>query len=624
LRRCLEKDRQRRLPDVGVVRLEIDDARAAPAASRVRTRIPWPLIAAAISISLALGGIAGVWWSARGSQPVSNVSALLTRTVVELPASAPLALGTRIPAVGFDSPALAVSPDGSQLAYIAESPTGTLVYVRDLSGTTATPVPGTEGAIYAFFSPDGRSLGFLTNDRVKKVALDGTSPITLSTAMTPVNATWTDDAQIYVAEEEGRRLSRVGSSGGTPTVVRPTTSNVRFSQVLPGGRAALATVSKRSISSDYADIGLVSLASGEVTTLVESGYDARFVAPGHLVFGRAGALYVVGFDPDSGRMTGTAVPVASDVSMESLFAQAHVALSANGLLAYVPGGERALGRLVWIDREGRAEDVAAPTRVYGSVDLSPDDTRLVVHVADVTDYIWLYDFLRKEGRKLTAVGAAGWPLWHRDGKTVLSVSWQSRITEPAIVSQLADGGVQTELLPSSPERTRIYPIALSPDGQVLATSQTGRRTGGTFYSMTGAMSQLADAFGAQSSFSPDGRWVAYVQASGRNEVFIRSYPGGDVTRQFSVDGGVEAYWCPCGELFYRRGNQWMASRVSTTPELKWDPLGQVFQTDFLDTPGRSYDVSSDGKRLLVVKRAEPDIRDRIHVVTNWPALLGSR
>ena len=100
--------------------------------------------------------------------------------MLELPATAPLALGTRIPQLGFDSPALAVSPDGRRLAYIAESPTGTLVYVRDLGGTSVSPVPGTEGAIYAFFSPDGRSLGFLTDDRVKKVALDGTAPITLS------------------------------------------------------------------------------------------------------------------------------------------------------------------------------------------------------------------------------------------------------------------------------------------------------------------------------------------------------------------------------------------------------------------------------------------------------------
>jgi len=220
LRRCLEKDRQRRLPDIGVARLDIDDAGAPPpVATRARARRVSPLAAAATAMLLAVGGIAGVWWSQRGARPASSAPpAPLTRTVLELPATAPLALGTRIPQVGFDSPALALSPDGRRLAYIAESATGTLVYVRHLGGTSVSPVPGTEGAIYAFFSPDGRSLGFLTDDRVKKVALDGTAPIILATADTPVNATWTPGEQIYFAEKEGMRLSRVGASGGTPTV----------------------------------------------------------------------------------------------------------------------------------------------------------------------------------------------------------------------------------------------------------------------------------------------------------------------------------------------------------------------------------------------------------------------
>ena len=134
--------------------------------------------------------------------------------------------------------------------------------------------------------------------------------------------------------------------------------------------------------------------------------------------------------------------------------------------------------------------------------------------------------------------------------------------------------------------------------------------------------RLGDAFGFHPSFSPDGGWVAYATtAAGRTEVFIRSYPAGDVTRQFSQEGGVEPHWSANGELFYRKGNRWMASAVHTTPGLDWDPPRQVFQTDYLDTPGRSYDVSPDGQRLLVVKRAEPDVRDRIHVITNWTSLL---
>ena len=141
-----------------------------------------------------------------------------------------------------------------------------------------------------------------------------------------------------------------------------------------------------------------------------------------------------------------------------------MAASANGLLAYVPGGERALGRLAWIDREGRAEDVGAPTRVYGVVDLSPDGARLAVHVADVTDYIWLYDFARKEGRKLAVTAAAGWPLWRPDGNALAFLSWSTSYVESALLSQPADGGSPTTLLPSS-------------SGRVMYSDARGRRTG---------------------------------------------------------------------------------------------------------------------------------------------------
>ena len=121
--------------------------------------------------------------------------------------------------------------------------------------------------------------------------------------------------------------------------------------------------------------------------------------------------------------------------------------------------------------------------------------------------------------------------------------------------------------------------------------------------------------------SPDGRWLAYsIEQSGRSEVWIRSYPDGKTSRQISTDGGIEPVWCPCGgnnELFYRKGNRWFSTKIVTSPELRWDPPRQVFQTDFIDTPGLSYDVSPDGQRLLVVKRAEPDVQNKLHLITNW-------
>jgi Tol biopolymer transport system component len=635
LRRCLEKDRQRRLPDIGVVRLDIDDAAAAEprgagsgdapaAAPRARARINGSVAASAAVLGLVVGAIAGGWWSQRGPRPASNGGSPLMRTMLELSPTAPLALGARVPQLGFDCPAIALTADGSRLAYVAESATGTLVFVRDLGGSEAAPVLGTEGAISVFFSPDGRWLGFLTDDRVKKVALDGSTPITLATVVNPVRATWTRGERIYVVEETGMRLSRVEPSGGAPVVVRPSDPGIRFSEVLPSERAALATAGMRSVSANYDDVVLVALASGEVTTLVESGYDPRFAVSGHLLFARGRGLFAVAFDPDAGRVTGDPIPVAGDLSADSLWGQAHVAAAANGLVAYVPGADRARGRLAWVDREGNVEDAGAPTQVYGVMDLSPDGARVAVHVADITDYIWLYDFARQEGRKLAVATAAGWPKWAPDGESLAFTSWSTSYLQSALVLQPVSGGSPTTLVPSTPGLA-VYrtPVSWSPDGRVIATNTPGASARGEFVAV-GHPERAAEARGRLSTFSPDGSWVAdSTSVTGRTEVFIRSYPAADVTHQFSLDGGLEPIWCASGELFYRKGNRWFASAVRTAPELVWEPPREVFHTDFLDTSGRSYVVSPDGKRLLVVKRAEPDIRDRIHLISNWTSLLAS-
>ncbi len=107
------------------------------------------------------------------------------------------------------------------------------------------------------------------------------------------------------------------------------------------------------------------------------------------------------------------------------------------------------------------------------------------------------------------------------------------------------------------------------------------------------------------------------------EIFIRSMPDGKVKRQVSSGGG-EPIWNENGELFYRLGRRWFATRVTTQPELGWnpDPPRVVFETDFVDTPGVSYDVSPDGQRLLIVKPAGPPVvQSQISLIVNWPGIV---
>ena len=233
-------------------------------------------------------------------------------------------------------------------------------------------------------------------------------------------------------------------------------------------------------------------------------------------------------------------------------------------------------------------------------------------VADVTNYIWLYDLTRNEGRRVTADYPSGGAIWHPDGTTLTFSRWDAANRRLKLLMQPADGGDIRELKLPADEFFR--PSRWSPDGTVLSLDR-GRflRDG-----KVERVPNVSDSAAWVSAFSPDGRWIAYTAStSGRNEVFVQSFPDGKTVRQISVDGGIEARWCRCGELFWRNGNRWMSSAIRTQPELAWDPPKLAFQTDFVDTPGISYDVSPDGKRLLVVKRPESDDRSHIHLITNW-------
>jgi serine/threonine-protein kinase len=421
LRRCLKKDPRERVRDIGDARIEIEEALRAPHSTAPLTKPPgrwvrWHVIGAATAGILIGAAAVGMWRSRDESPGEVSVSGPLTHATFELPSEWPLALGSQAAAIGFDGSLIALSSDGSHLAYVGKSLSGTMVYLRDVGGSSVRPVAGTEGAVYAFFSPDSKSLGFLTIDKVKKVSLDGGPPVTLSDARSVIRATWTRDNAIYFAESEGSRLSRIPAvGGGVPTVILSLPIRESISHVLPDGNAALVTSKTHSIGADYADVLLVSFATGTSKVLIRSGYDARYVAPGYVLFGRGGNLFAVRFDPTRGEVTSDPVPVGSGASMESLFSQAQVTASDNGLIAYVPGGDRAVGRLAWVDRQGRTEILPPPPRVYGVVDLSPTGKRLAVHVGDVTDHIWVYELQRGEGHRLPSVEHSGWPIWSPNG-----------------------------------------------------------------------------------------------------------------------------------------------------------------------------------------------------------------
>jgi len=271
-----------------------------------------------------------------------------------------------------------------------------------------------------------------------------------------------------------------------------------------------------------------------------------------------------------------------------------------------------------VDRQGKTELLPVPERVYGVFDLSPNDQQLVVQVADVNDYIWIYDLERGEGRRLVGTGPNAWPVWSPNGDRIAFLA--RGVERGSIVERRFDTQGERELMAG--DYSLLLPGDWSPDGSVLSVSDYSR--GALGFVSTGQKPEvewLEPPRGVKyvfTAFSPDGRWVAYSSdETGQSEIWIRSFPDGEQVHQISTEGGIEPVWIGSGELFYHSGHRWMVVRVSTNPRLQWEPPQLAFETEYVDTPGRSYDVSSDGRYLYVVKSAHPPDPTRLYVVQNW-------
>ena len=570
-----------------------------------RRAIPWGIVAVVLVFAAIM------LWS---DSPVISDVQPVTRTEITLPSTSPLGYGVT---AGLDQTLIALSPDGKKLVFVGRAAQGTQLYLREMDGLEITPIAGTEGVNHPFFSPDSNWVGFLTqDDRVKKISLRGGGPITLCQAPTLIRATWTHDGMIYFGSDQGRVLNSVPASGGMPTtIVDMKPFEGTLGEILPDGQSALVMIqAPNSVNDDSSSIHALSLETLEKKLLIEGGYDARYVPSGHLLFARAGVLMAVPFDLERLEVQGEPQVVLQGVSMESLFSQVQVSFSDTGTLVYAPGGDATVGRIARVDRQGRTELLSVPERVYGAFDLSPNDQQIAIQVADVNDYVWIYDLSREEGRRLGQYGRR--PRWNRSGDGIA-----------VRVSGAAGSSIVERRLDAQEERVLIRddsiltPGEWSPDGSIFLVSVfSGGRFGFVSTEREPEIDWLEPPSGVSflwPTFSPDGRWLAYYSdQTGQREVWVRSFPDGDQVYQISTDGGNTPVWVESGELFYNSGDRWMSVQISTNP-LQWEPPELAFETDSVESPGISYDVSSDGRYLYVIKSAHPPDPTRLYVVQNW-------
>ena len=641
LRRCLQKDPQKRLPHIGVARLEIDEGPgeasvSAPSAgaSDVRTDKKsrhYGLMAGLVAVTAiafaALGG--AVAWRLRSVPP----SAPVTRF------SFPLPEGQNFTNTGRQL--IAISPDGSQLVYVAYNQ----LYLKRMSELEARPIPGTlvpQGILNPVFSPDGGSIAFYSggDQTLKRVAVTGGAPVTICPASGPFGISWGVDEILF--GQGGGGIMRVSPNGGTPErIVAVKADEVAHGpQMLPGGETVLFTLATGTSDDrwDKATIVAQSLKSSERTTLVAGGSDGRYLPTGHLVYALSGTLFAIPFDVD--RLATTGGPVSSVEGVRRAgnnTATAQFSVSSGGALVYVPGPASttfAQQDLALIDRTGAVQRLRLSPTTYLYPRISPDGRRVAVQRDDGKESsIAIYDLSGVSPiRRLTFGGNNRFPMWSPDGQRVVFQS--DREGDNGIFWQRADGSGAAERITKADEATSHIPESWSMGDRFSFSVVKAAQVSLWTYSMRDKKAAPFDDVRSvvlpNSAFSPDGRWLAYNIGEGpgiAGAVFVQPFPP-DGSKYEITRAGINPQWSPNGkELLYSGGSgaPFFAVNVTTAPSFTFSkpvavPRAGLLGANPIASP-RYVDIAADGAHLIgVINSATQDgtaAGPTIEVVLGW-------
>jgi serine/threonine-protein kinase len=529
--------------------------------------------------------------------------------------------------------ALAISPAGDRVVYSARKGGSWVLAVRRLDELVVRALPGTEGAYYPAFSPDGRWIAFQSGQLIKRIAPDGTGLTTVTQvgAAETSGITWLSDEEIVFAHRAlsaAAGLQIVSASGGAP---RPwsqpdTTAGERFqlSPVAADGGSLVFYTSTRG-SSLQLSLGVVTTADGKTTVLRDlAAAKALGMIDDKLVYVRGdGALMAVRFD--TRRLTfGNPIQVGDSVTARNWDVGA--ALSITGSLVYQQGG--AASQLVRVDLTGSATVLVDSVRSYQHPRYSPDAERIAFGVSGSVGLdIWTIDLGSRTLERLTSEGGNDRPEWSADG---LRVGYSSnRDTPQGFWWQPADGsGPATKLhVAQHPIREGVF----TPDGKGLLyrTDHSTNARDVWLRPLVGDTTPVPLLVGPydekEPRASPDSRWLAYVSnESGREEVYIRSMTQGGGRVPVSAGGGGEPLWAPRGlTLYYRVGSEVVEATIATTPSLRVSGRRLLFSGPYAtDVFHPNYDVAPDGKSFLMVRPV--DQSRGLVMVVNWARELRRR
>src|SRR3984957_11726177 len=522
-----------------------------------------------------------------------------------------------------------LSPDGRYIVFSANGVSGTQLYLRPLDTTASQILPGTEGAVFPFWSPDSHSIAFFTNEKLKRIDLGSSGPVTICDSVLGRGGSWSQDGTIVAAMNYNAGISKVLATGGVPTPIT-TVDNITYSShrwpwFLPDGKHFLYIAVNHNQPASPDTGFFIASVDGKENRLLFHNLSNAIYASGNLLFQRENSLIAQAFDPSSEKFTGQPETLSENVQYDAGLWRANLSASNVATMLYATGATSGIETLTWFDRTGKILGTVGEQGGFYDVDLSPDEKKLAVVDANTSNAtIWIHDLQSKLKTRLTfSPGTHRNPIWSPDGTEIAFTSKQQ--TEIS-VKAIAGTGPERTLL-SSP--TPLYQgiTDWSPDGRYLMTEQ-----GAGVVQQLWVVPMFGDhkpfPFSKSSSqerggsFSPDGRWVAYMSSeTGRPEIFVASFPWTGAKWQVSTGGSADARWAADGkEIFYFDFTGLAAVEVDGTgSEFKVGGGKTLFR---LPARGlsREYSATHDGQRFIAIAPSEGSSQF-LTLVQNWPAEL---
>ncbi len=527
-----------------------------------------------------------------------------------------------------------ISPDGQRVVMMAVTGGVNRLWLYSFDRAAPELLPGTEEAQAPFWSPNGRSVGFFAQNKLKRIEISGGTPTTLCDVPLGAGGAWNSTGVILFAPQfNGAGLLQVSESGGNPTPVTNLDAahfetGHNFPYFLPDGRHFIFFT--QAGQPDYRGIKLGSLDNPQTRFLVRADTKAEYSSAGYLLFMHKRKIWAQPFDPGKLALSGEAKPITESVYYEAPIRYADLSVFGARMLIYRHGGNQAR-QLVWLDRQGKQLSVVDPVGDYRSMELSANGEQVLLDNNDLeleTSDVWQFDLVRNTRTRLTFnSGTDTYPIWSPDGSQVAFASNREGFWGIYRVS----GNGKEELLLKGDQKL-LLTSDWSSDDRFIVYRQAKDKTGldiellplfGDRQTIKYAATPFNESYGV---VSPDGHWMAYQSNdSGRYEIYVQSFPEPGRKIPVSKGDGMLPRWRRDGkELFYvATDDKLMAVPVQTGTHFSAGIPVALFEIGSL---GRRlnryvYDVSADGQNFLVIRQLEDATTRPLTILQNWTAAL---